>query len=104
MLIQRRPLCADLAQNQSERAQILAAWIFLDKTSSAVFGAPLVGYLTNKLFDDNIILTNQEKARLLARSMSFLSTFFWGVSAFFWVRIGKAEYKRKRVNARGESP
>lgn len=76
----------------------------MDKTSSAVFGAPLVGYLTNKLFDDNIILTNQEKARLLARSMSFLSTFFWGVSAFFWVRIGKAEYKRKRGNARGESP
>ena len=69
-----------------------------------MFGAPLVGYLTKKLFDDNIALTNQEKARLLARSMSFLSTLFWGVSAFFWVRIGKAEYNRKKWNTRGESP
>lgn len=103
-LYQRRPLCADLAQNQSERAQILAAWIFLDKMSSAVFGAPLVGYLTKKLFDDNIVLTNREKARLLARSMSFLSTFFWCVSAYFWTRIGKAELNRKKMNTKGESP
>ncbi|KAL3808782.1 LOW QUALITY PROTEIN: hypothetical protein ACHAXA_011405 [Cyclostephanos tholiformis] len=86
-----RPLCADLAQNQSERAQILAAWIFLDKTSSAMFGAPLVGYLTKKLFDDNIALTNQEKARLLARSMSFLSTLFWGVKLNTIERSGTQE-------------
>ena len=103
-IYQRRPLCADLAQNQSERAQILAAWIFLDKTSSAVFGAPLVGYLTKKLFDGNLVLTNREKARYLARSMSFLSTFFWCVSAYFWTRIGKAELNRKKMNTRGESP
>ena len=103
-LYQRRPLCADLAQNQSERAQILAAWIFLDKMSSAVFGAPLVGYLTKTLFDDNLVLTNRDKARLLARSMSFLSTFFWCVSAYFWTRIGKAELNRKKMNTKGESP
>ena len=46
-----RPICAKLAENASERAQIVAAWILLEKTSSAIFGAPLVGFLTKRLFD-----------------------------------------------------
>eukprot|EP00581_Thalassiosira_minuscula_P004543 CAMPEP_0183740338 /NCGR_PEP_ID=MMETSP0737-20130205/59367_1 /TAXON_ID=385413 /ORGANISM="Thalassiosira miniscula, Strain CCMP1093" /LENGTH=409 /DNA_ID=CAMNT_0025975375 /DNA_START=39 /DNA_END=1265 /DNA_ORIENTATION=+ len=74
-----RPICADLAQNQSERAQIVAAWVLLEKTSSAVFGAPLVGFLTKRLFDEkNIISSNNfEKANVLARNMFLLSTFAW---------------------------
>ena len=67
-----RPLCADLAQNPSERAQIVAAWVLLEKTSSSVFGAPLVGFLTKRLFDENIVSTNKEKARVLARNMFIL--------------------------------
>ncbi|KAL7537021.1 hypothetical protein ACHAXR_008409 [Thalassiosira sp. AJA248-18] len=90
-----RPICADLAQTQSERAQIVAAWVLLEKTSSAIFGAPLVGFLTKRLFDENLVSTNQEKARVLAKNMFFLSTFFWGVCAYFFVLMGRAEQDRK---------
>ena len=90
-----RPICADLAQNQSERAQIVAAWVLLEKTSSAVFGAPLVGFLTKRLFDENIISSNTEKARVLAMNMFLLSTFFWGICAYFFVLMGRAEKNRK---------
>ena len=46
-----RPLCAHLARNPSERAHIVAAWILMEKTSAAVFGAPLVGYMTKHMMD-----------------------------------------------------
>lgn len=38
-----RPICADLARNPSERSQIVSLWIVWEKTSGAIFGAPLVG-------------------------------------------------------------
>ena len=78
-----RPLCAELAQNKSERAQIVAAWVLLEKTSSSVFGAPLVGFLTRRLFDENSVSTNQEKASVLSMNMFLLSTFFWGMCLLF---------------------
>jgi hypothetical protein len=34
-----RPICADLTRNASERAQIIALWIVLEKMSGALFGA-----------------------------------------------------------------
>ena len=89
-----RPICADLAQTHSERAQVVAFWVLLEKTSSAVFGAPLVGFLTKRLFDENFVSTDEEKARVLARNMFLLSTFFWGVCAYFFVLMGRAERHR----------
>jgi len=92
-----RPICAKLAQNASERAQIVAAWILLEKTSSAVFGAPLVGFLTKRLFDatnnasDEAALTNHEKADALAINLFVLSTLFWFVCAYFFVLMARAE-------------
>lgn len=97
-----RPICADLAQNQSERAQIVAAWVLLEKTSSAVFGAPLVGFLTKRLFDENFISTKQEKAHVLARHLFFLSTLFWGICAYFFLLMGKAEQSRKSIQEAGK--
>ena len=95
-----RPICADLAQNQSERAQIVAGWILLEKTSSSVLGAPLVGFITKRLLDKNIFSTNQEKARVLARNLFLLSTFFWGMCIYFFVLMGKAEKYRKMSQRR----
>ena len=94
-----RPLCADLAQNKSERAQIVAAWVLLEKLSSSIFGAPLVGYITKRLFDENSVFTNQEKARTLAMNMFLLSTFFWMMCALFFYMMGRAEYDRKTTTA-----
>ena len=103
-----RPLCAELAQNKSERAQIVAAWVLLEKTSSSVFGAPLVGFLTRRLFDENSVSTNQEKASVLSMNMFLLSTFFWGMCAYFFYMMGRAEHARKleveMKNKRGRSP
>mmetsp|Transcript_15074 Transcript_15074/g.32707 ORF Transcript_15074/g.32707 Transcript_15074/m.32707 type:complete len:444 (-) Transcript_15074:358-1689(-) len=92
-----RPICADLAQNQVERAQIVAAWVLLEKTSSSIFGAPLVGFLTKRLFDENLVSTNQEKARVLARNIFLLSTFFWGICGYFWFIMGRSEQHRNEM-------
>jgi hypothetical protein len=82
-----RPICADLTNGPSERAQIVALWIVLEKTSGALFGAPLVGYLTDRMLND----TNEQdahennvKARALAYNLFMLSSFFWGLCAFCW--------------------
>eukprot|EP00543_Licmophora_paradoxa_P005514 CAMPEP_0202441910 /NCGR_PEP_ID=MMETSP1360-20130828/1435_1 /ASSEMBLY_ACC=CAM_ASM_000848 /TAXON_ID=515479 /ORGANISM="Licmophora paradoxa, Strain CCMP2313" /LENGTH=170 /DNA_ID=CAMNT_0049057113 /DNA_START=127 /DNA_END=639 /DNA_ORIENTATION=- len=84
-----RPLCADLARNPSERAQIVAFWILLEKTSSAVFGAPLVGYLTRNMLDKGNDAEPAVKAQALSFNLSILATFFWGVCAFFWIVMGR---------------
>lgn len=87
-----RPLCAQLAKNPSERAQIVAAWILMEKTSAAVFGAPLVGYITRHMMmiqdNDNEQQesnNNDDKARTLAFNIFWLSTFFWTICAAFWL-------------------
>jgi len=81
-----RPLCADLAKNPSERAQIVAAWILMEKTSAAVFGAPLVGYITKHMIDnDKNDTTHESKADTLAFNICLLSSFFWAICAAFWL-------------------
>lgn len=97
-----RPICADLTRNASERAQIISLWIVLEKMSGALFGAPLVGILTNHMLTaaassntttdmspihdtmGSSSLTASEKAHALAFNLLLLSTLFWGICAFFW--------------------
>ncbi|CAJ1952224.1 unnamed protein product [Cylindrotheca closterium] len=84
-----RPICADLTRNSSERAQIIAMWIVLEKASGALFGAPLVGYLTsNMLGGDEADEPPAEKARTLANNLFFLSSLFWTICAGFWIGMG----------------
>ena len=86
-----RPICADLTRNSSERAQIIAMWIVLEKASGALFGAPLVGYLTsNMLGGDEADEPPAEKAALLANNLFFLSTLFWTICAAFWIGMWMA--------------
>jgi hypothetical protein len=91
-----RPICIDLARNQLERAQIVAAWVLMEKISSSIFGAPLVGFLTKRLFDENLVSTNLEKSRVLAGNMCLLSTLFWGMCAYFWATMVKIERRQKK--------
>ncbi len=88
-----RPICADLTRNASERAQIISLWNVLEKMSGALFGAPLVGYLTGNMLASsaessgegrNSAASSEEKARALAFNLFFLSTLFWAICAFFW--------------------
>jgi hypothetical protein len=89
-----RPICADLAKSPSERAQVVAAWILLEKTSSAIFGAPFVGYLTKHMMDEEAFGALQynaiDKAHALAFNLFVLSTLFWGLCAIFWLLMGRA--------------
>lgn len=85
-----RPICAQLARNPSERAQIVSLWIVLEKTSGAIFGAPLVGYLTSHMVGmqkegttDQVEM--EQKASALAWNLFGLSAFFWAACAAFWV-------------------
>ena len=83
-----RPICAELARNPSERAQIVAAWILLEKTSGAIFGAPLVGYLTKHMMvraNSDEQLEPREKAAILALNLFGLSSFFWALCSVFWI-------------------
>jgi predicted MFS family arabinose efflux permease len=87
-----RPICADLTRNPSERAQIISMWIVLEKASGAIFGAPLVGYLTSSMLpteeDGGRDVHDQdspEKAHALAYNLFFLSSIFWTICATFWV-------------------
>ena len=83
-----RPICADLARNPSERAQVMSLWIVLEKTSGALFGAPLVGYLTDHMMKTHDRLNDMnpdQKANTLAWNLFGLSAFFWVICAIFWV-------------------
>ena len=84
-----RPVCADLTRNPSERAQIISMWIVLEKASGAIFGAPLVGYLTAAMLPQRDVENpsgfSAEKANALALSLCALSSLFWSLCAIFWV-------------------
>ena len=79
-----RPLCADLTQSASERAQIVSLWIVLEKASGALFGAPLVGYLTDRMLGGDEE-PQAQKANTLAFQLFFLSGLFWTICSLFWL-------------------
>ena len=88
-----RPLCAALTTSPSERAQIISMWIVLEKASGAIFGAPLVGYLTSKsILNDSEHLSvegySAERSHALAWTLFGLSSLFWFMCAIFWVLMG----------------
>jgi len=82
-----RPICADLTRNASERAQIIAMWIVLEKACGAILGAPLVGYLTSNMLseDESGNQSNNEKAHALAFNLFMLSSLFWFICGCFWL-------------------
>jgi MFS family permease len=86
-----RPLCAALTSSPSERAQIVSMWIVLEKASGAIFGAPLVGYLTSKSIlndTENVDGPSSEKSQALAWTLFGLSSLFWSICAMFWLLMG----------------
>lgn len=79
-----RPICVELTHNPSERAQIVAMWIVLEKASAAIFGAPLVGLLTNKALKsiENLHLyLAMKKSQMSWQIIFFCYRHCFGVSA-----------------------
>ena len=98
-----RPICADLTRNPSERAQIISLWIVLEKASGAIFGAPLVGYLTSHMMTEdemNSVGVSVGKSQILAQNIFLLSFFFWTTCALFWV-VMAVTLPKKRMNLPG---
>lgn len=56
------------------------------KTAAAIFGAPLVGYLTSGMIDETAEkgVASPEKANALAYNIFVLSTLFWILCCCFW--------------------
>lgn len=56
------------------------------KTAAAIFGAPLVGYLTSGMIDETTEkgMASPEKANALAYNIFVLSTLFWILCCCFW--------------------
>lgn len=94
-----RPICAELTHNPSERAQIVSMWILLEKVSAAIFGAPLVGFLTGKMLEssNSSYLSDEEKSSALAYQLFFLSSLFWTICAFFWILMLRSMHLKKDV-------
>ena len=57
------------------------------KTAAAIFGAPLVGYLTSGMIDETTEkgVASPEKANALAYNIFALSTLFWILCCCFWL-------------------
>jgi Na+/melibiose symporter-like transporter len=96
-----RPICAELTEGPSERAQIVALWIVLEKASGALLGAPLVGFLTNRMLESNNQEenSNEEKAQALAFNLFLLSSIFWSACAFFWVVMLVTIHRSKKPSS-----
>lgn len=81
-----RPICAELVADPVDRANIVAMWVFLEGAASAVFGGPIVGYLSEfygyKIGHES---SGNENAHALRRAlvnigalMYFLCSICWG--------------------------
>lgn len=83
-----RPICAQLAPSPEERGQIVALWVMVEGVSSACFGAPLVGRMS-ELFGYRLQAgsgsTNNASAAGLAKAIIGVSMTAWAICAFFWV-------------------
>lgn len=69
-------------------SQLILFWSFLffNQTAAAIFGAPLVGYLTSGMIDETTEkgVAAPEKANALAYNIFVLSTLFWILCCCFW--------------------
>jgi MFS family permease len=101
-----RPLCAALTRNPSERAQIVSMWIVLEKVSGAIFGAPLVGYLTSNMLSETEMQEtgiSSQKARALAFNLFALSSLFWAICACFWLAMAYTMRPNAQTKEKGHS-
>lgn len=85
-----RPMCAELVNSPSERAQIVALWVMIEGVTASFCGAPLVGLLSEK-FGYKLMKTQDlagdsaETADALARALVGVGVVAWGGCALAWV-------------------
>jgi len=83
-----RPICAELVNSPEDRAKIVAWWVMLEGVSASLFGAPLVGFLSQYFgyrLDDSGSSTNAVAAMSLAKPLIGISVVCWTLCASVWV-------------------
>lgn len=86
-----RPICAELVRSPQDRAQIVAWWIMLEGISSSIFGAPLVGVLSERFgyrLDKGGNSVGSEAKDSLALAIVGISVTCWLLCAMAWVAMG----------------
>jgi hypothetical protein len=94
-----RPLCAALTR-------VVSMWIVLEKAPGAIFGAPLVGYLTSNMLSETEMQEtgiSAEKARALAFNLFGLSSLFWAICASFWLAMAYTMRPNAQTKEKGYS-
>jgi len=72
----------------------------LEKAAGAIFGAPLVGYLTSHMMTEEDMKStgiSEGKAQVLASNIFLLSGVFWMICAFFWAVMAATVPKGRSV-------
>lgn len=89
-----RPICAELVNSPTERAQVVALWVMIEGVSASIFGAPLVGFLSeqfgyrlspDKTTDANIgAAPDPQTSAALAKAMVGIAVIAWSLCLLAW--------------------
>lgn len=100
-----RPICAELVRTPSERGQIVALWMAVEGTSSAVFGAPLVGFLSERMGYVNVLdaSAGASSAQTLADALWGVASVAWGLSLCCWFGMLHTFPRDRRIVAAADN-
>eukprot|EP00802_Teleaulax_amphioxeia_P010393 Tamp_10421.p1 GENE.Tamp_10421~~Tamp_10421.p1 ORF type:complete len:495 (-),score=72.73 Tamp_10421:555-2039(-) len=79
-----RPICADLVQEPGERAQIVAMWVMIEGVVGALFGAPLVGLISEFNGYEINAAKESNNAAILANALFHLGLVCWSFCFAAW--------------------
>eukprot|EP00933_Yihiella_yeosuensis_P014390 TRINITY_DN12929_c0_g2_i3.p1 TRINITY_DN12929_c0_g2~~TRINITY_DN12929_c0_g2_i3.p1 ORF type:complete len:468 (+),score=64.44 TRINITY_DN12929_c0_g2_i3:191-1594(+) len=88
-----RPICAELVNTSSERAQIIALWVMVEGIASGIFGAPLVGFLSEKFgyrlpvgqTKSVSVAGDPVTSAALAHAIVSVGVIAWTICGLFWI-------------------
>eukprot|EP00927_Polykrikos_kofoidii_P056171 TRINITY_DN50333_c0_g1_i1.p1 TRINITY_DN50333_c0_g1~~TRINITY_DN50333_c0_g1_i1.p1 ORF type:complete len:492 (-),score=78.49 TRINITY_DN50333_c0_g1_i1:105-1580(-) len=86
-----KPICAELVSSPMERAQIVALWVMIEGVCASLFGAPLVGRLSEH-FGYHLDAHGRQPsgtaiATALGKSLAFVGVVAWTFCALIWIAM-----------------
>mmetsp|Transcript_16564 Transcript_16564/g.24342 ORF Transcript_16564/g.24342 Transcript_16564/m.24342 type:complete len:498 (+) Transcript_16564:209-1702(+) len=79
-----RPICADLVQEPGERAQVVAIWVMIEGAVGSMFGAPLIGFISELNGYDIHAAKQSNNASILSSALFRLGFVCWSVCFMAW--------------------
>lgn len=99
-----KPICAELVRSPSQRAQIIALWCMLEGVSASIFGAPVVGFVSERFgyrLDPTTKIAGPEASAALANALVGVGVISWVCCATVWIAMAFT-FPRDRQKARLE--